>query len=86
MTPPSDTQHLKSDASGMVKTDGDTPLGVSIYTTKLGHYEARSEPYISPMEPIERTYVLPRVLNPIPLCAARNEYLKIPVQSPIPKL
>ena len=78
---PSDTQHLQSDAAGVVKTEGNTPLGVSIYVTKPGHYEARSEPYISFKQPIERTYVLPRVLNPIPLFAARIETLNLPIQN-----
>ncbi len=77
---PISEQVLKSDAEGMVRTQGETPVGVTLRAWKPGHYETETEFSISPKKPIERTYVLPRVLNPIPLCATRNETLRIPAK------
>jgi len=79
-TPISETI-LKSNAEGMVHTQGETPIGVTLRAWKLGHYETQTEFSISPEKSIERTYVLPRVLNPIPLCAARDESLHLPIQN-----
>lgn len=72
---------LQSDERGMVRTQGETPVGVTLRAWKAGHYETETEFSISPKKPIERTYVLPRVLNPVPLCAAREISLKLPVQN-----
>jgi hypothetical protein len=81
VSPPISETVLKSDAEGMVRAQGETPVGVTLRAWKPGHYETETEFSISPKKPIERTYVLPRVLNPIPLFAARIEYLKLPVQN-----
>lgn len=72
---------LKSNAEGIVQTQGETPIGVTLRAWKPGHYETETEFSISPKKPIERTYVLPRVVKPIPLFAARDEYLQLPVQN-----
>lgn len=80
--PPVSETILKSDTEGMVRTQGKTPVGVTLRAWKQGHYETETEFSISPKKPIERTYVLPRVLNPIPLCASSTyRSIKIPVQN-----
>ncbi|WP_221029695.1 DUF4198 domain-containing protein [Actomonas aquatica] len=65
---------LQSDANGVVRIQGETTYGVTLRAWKSGHYETESEFSIDPRKPVERTYVLPRILNPIPLFAAREEY------------
>lgn len=74
-------QIVQSDANGMVRAQGETKVGVTLRAWKPGHYETKGEFSIDPRKPIERTYVLPRVLNPIPLFAARIETLSIPAQN-----
>ena len=80
VSPPISERILKSDAEGMVRAQGETSVGVTLRAWKSGHYETETEFSISPKQPIERTYVLPRVLKPIPLCAAGNISLNLPAQ------
>ncbi len=80
-----DEKKFKSDVDGHVDAHGETGVGYSINAQKIGHYRAKSEPYISPDEIVERTYVLPRMLNPSPLFASnqpgRNGSLKLTLQN-----
>lgn len=84
---PGDVRYLKSDEQGHVAAIGETPVGFFIEASKPGHYSARSEPpYIPVVDKLERTWVLPRVLNPISLYADRfsrgtMSSLKIPQQN-----
>lgn len=79
-----DEKKYLSDHEGRVVATGQTLVGYSVNARKAGHYDAKSEPYISPDKVDERTYVLPRILNPIPLYASSlaggRGSLKFPVQ------
>lgn len=80
-----DEKRYKSDASGRIVARGETTVGYSIQVNKSGYYGAKSEPYIAPIELVERTYVLPKILEPVQLYANRfdrgsGRTLKVPMQ------
>lgn len=77
---PVSEQILQTDAQGVVRAQGETPIGVTLRAWKPGYYETETEFSISPEKLIERVYILPRVLNPVPLYVARDIHLKLPVQ------
>lgn len=84
---PGDIRYLKSDKEGRVVVSGETLVGFFIKASKEGYYAAQSAPpYIPVVDMLKLTWVLPRVLNPIPLYADRfsrgtMSSLKIPVQN-----
>ncbi|MGH8019023.1 MAG: hypothetical protein ACREIA_12160 [Opitutaceae bacterium] len=78
---PNAPQLLRSDAQGHVVATGETQVGFVIHVGKVSYYGATTEaPYIPVVDLLERTYVLPRVLDPVPLYAIRELHLKLPVQ------
>jgi hypothetical protein len=77
----SDRNERVSDENGIAIAQGETQVGVFIRAKKAGYYDVASEPYIAPAALIERTYVLPRKLNPIPLFGSAKTNLDLPAQN-----
>jgi hypothetical protein len=77
----SDRNERLSDENGIAIAQGETQVGVFIRAKRAGYYDVASEPYIAPAALIERTYVLPRKLNPIPLFGSAKTNLDLPAQN-----
>jgi hypothetical protein len=61
-----DEQKHTSDANGQINASGDTYIGMSVIARKKGYYTITDHD-LPPWDKVERTYVMRRVLNPIPL-------------------